>query len=476
MASTSTTARVSRPAPVTAPAGGEQPSAHVRELGAEASGHLPTATTLALPLLLQLRWLAIGGQSALLGLGWSFGAPLPFGVMWGLVLLALASNLGLRAYGDRLELGHSLPLVLTFDTLLLTALLSLSGGPHNPFTALYVVHVALGAVATTPRGTAWIALLSGLGYAAMFRWHLPLELWHRGMDHAAHASGPAAVGAHLIGMWVALTIVAATIAYFITRLVQQLANVRAVAARNERLASLTTLAAGAAHELGSPLGTIAVASREIARASEGSVHDDAELIRDEVQRCRSILDRMSGSVSGATATLDNAPLGVIVEEVLEALGTSGSRVVVEWIGCVREQACPRAPVRQALTTLLRNALDASDALVELRAERSRGHLLSSICDTGPGVPPDVLARLGEPFITTKDPGRGTGLGIYVVRLIAEQLGGSLRFETSPRRGTRATLSLPLMDAPTRTPRTSTERRSAHPLGIRLGVRTPQVSE
>jgi len=418
-------------------------ASEVREIATGSASPLPAASAIALPVLLQLRWVAIIGQSGLLLLGQVFGAPLPYALMWAIVALALLSNVALAAARERVDLNENLLVVLTFDTLLLTSLLALSGGPHNPFTALYVVHIALGAVTTSRRGTAWIAGLSGVSYALMFRWHLPLDLWHGGMHAAGHSDGAALLGAHLIGMWVALAIVAATIAYFITRLVEQLGTARALAARNERLASLTTLAAGAAHELGSPLGTIAVASREIARATAGEVQQDAELIREEVQRCRGILDRMTGCVTTPGPLLDTARLDEILDRMLETLGPQAERVRLHRPERAARTPLLLDPVHQALTTLLRNALDASDGEVDLAIEPSADALNFRVSDRGTGVPPEILSRLGEPFVTTKEPGQGTGLGIYVVRLIAEQLGGTLQFRSRPGEGTIATLSLPL---------------------------------
>ncbi len=406
----------------------------------------PGASAIALPVLLQLRWLAIVGQSGLLLSGWAFGAPLPYALMWSIIGLALLSNVALSRSREQIDLARVLPLVLSFDTLLLTSLLALSGGPHNPFTALYVVHIALGAVTTTARGTAWIAALAGLGYAAMFRWHVPLDLWHGGMHGGGHAADGAALGPHLIGMWVALAIVAATIAYFITRLVQQLATAERVAARNERLASLTTLAAGAAHELGSPLGTIAVASQEIARTATGEVREDARLIRDEVQRCRAILDRMTGSAIQPNSLRDSARVDAIVARALTTLGPRAERVRVDCPEAAAGHSLLIDPLSQALTTLLRNALDASSGEVELSVTSSGSSLEFRVRDRGTGMPRKVLSRLGEPFVTTKDPGEGTGLGIYVVRLIAEQLGGTLRFTSRAGAGTTALLCLPLSNS------------------------------
>jgi two-component system sensor histidine kinase RegB len=390
----------------------------------------------ALPLLLQLRWLAAGGQVGLIALAWQIGeASLPYRLMCLVAALTLASNALFVRWPARSALASGVPAVLTLDTILLTLQLALSGGPHNPFTAFYVVYVALAAVALSIRGTAWIAALSGACYAAMFLWHWPQPLWHSMHDSEAH------IGPHLIGMWLALSVVAAVIAYFVGRLSQQLAEARAVAARNDRLASLTALAAGAAHELGSPLGTIAVAAREIERGSSGPTLEDARLIRAEVDRCREILDRMSGSATGAADACERESLASIASSVQSELG-SGDRLRVVLGERCGQLRVAREPIQQAVAVLVRNALDASQDAVELHVSEEHQQLLFRVVDRGIGIPDDALARVGEPFFTTKEPGKGTGLGLYVVRLIAERLGGHLILRSAAGSGTEAVLAIP----------------------------------
>jgi len=388
----------------------------------------------------QLRWLLVGGESALLLLAAIWLRPaLPYAPMWGIVALQALSNLVL-ARGEARLLERGLPAVLVLDTVLLTGLLALSGGPHNPFTALYVVHVALAAVAVTARGTAGIAALSAASYGLLFYWHVPQPLWQSGGGGHGHTGTH--VEAHLVGMWLALAVVAAVIAFFIARLTQQLAEARAVAARNERLASLTTLAAGTAHELGSPLGTIAVAAREIERDSQGTLRDDARLIRDEVTRCREILDRMSGSASGADDTSRALRVEDVIDDLRAALGDAGSRLQARLPASTAVLFAPPRAIHQALLALVRNALDVSNEPVELVVTPSDAQIAFTVSDRGAGMSREVLARAEEPFFTTKEPGQGTGLGLYFVRLIAERLGGSLRLRSAEGHGTDATLSLP----------------------------------
>jgi two-component system sensor histidine kinase RegB len=187
--------------------------------------------------------------------------------------------------------------VLVLDTLFLTALLALTGGPANPFAALYVLHVTL-AVVVLGSGWGWsILVLSGGCYAALFLAHNAIP----GLNDVTSAEW----WLHLRGMWLSFVVAGSVIAYFVSRISselntreQELAFIQAQMARNEKLSSLSTLAAGAAHELGTPLATIAVVAKELERSAtrldpSGTVAEDARLIREECERCRGILVQMS---------------------------------------------------------------------------------------------------------------------------------------------------------------------------------------
>ncbi|HVP31032.1 MAG TPA: HAMP domain-containing sensor histidine kinase [Myxococcota bacterium] len=412
--------------------------------------------------IIRLRWVAAAGQLASIALAATLlEAPLPYGALLAVVLLAPLSNvlLGLPAARRAVRADLLVPIVLGFDTVSFTALLYLSGGPENPLSALYAVHVALAALTGSARMTWAIALLAASGYAVVFRWHVVEHFWHGPL------SSSIPIPMHLVGMWVAVVVVSMVLTYFIGRIVsglrareREIATLREVAARNERLASLTTLAAGAAHELGSPLGTIAVAARELERVLDGArmqpeVADDARLIRSEVERCREILDRMSVRVS-EEARHGAEPLlaGELGRAVTEALGPDAGRRLRVTLGLPADRFLGRrADVVGALLPLLQNALDASrpDQLVRLDAAQERGEIVLVVRDEGSGMPDHVLEHAREPFFTSKSPGRGTGLGLFVTQLHAERLGGRLDLESAPGRGTTATLVLPAPADPAR---------------------------
>jgi len=266
-----------------------------------------------------------------------------------------------------------------------------------------------------------------------------------------------AFSAHLVGMWMAFAAGALLITVFIgkvsealRRREQEVLALQEQLARHERLGSLATLAAGAAHELGTPLATIAVVSRdlEVYASDNPEISGDARLIRSEVERCRRILQQMS---ERSAEPLGETPAQVGIEDLLESVKVgfpSAERAVIRTrVDDPRLQAeLPAEAARCALTALARNALDASSPgqPVFLAVESSAGRLRFTVRDSGCGMTRDALNRVAEPFFTTKEPGRGMGLGTFLVRVFAQRLKGSLTFESEPGAGTRAVLELPLV--------------------------------
>jgi two-component system sensor histidine kinase RegB len=257
---------------------------------------------------------------------------------------------------------------------------------------------------------------------------------------------------------VALALAAIFIVYFVRRVALALADrerelqqTRALSDRREKLASLATLAAGAAHELSTPLSTITVVARELQRNMTGTASEevarDLKLIRDQVGRCREILDRMAGHAGEQVGE----PLRrqTVADWVAAGLdGLQGNDRIVQDLGPGIEGVPLVGPPRalaDALRSLLKNALHASapEAVVTLRLESTpTGMIRATVVDRGRGMSPEVLARVGEPFFTTKGPGEGMGLGLFLTRALAEQLGGEFHITSTPEHGTEARLELP----------------------------------
>ena len=224
---------------------------------------------------------------------------------------------------------------------------------------------------------------------------------------------------------------------------------RNLASRQERLASLATMAAGAAHELATPLGTVALVAKELERSltrtGDTQAVDDARLIREQVGRCRMILDQMAGSTAAAGEGIEARTVDELLDETLTTVRAAPpiERRVPPEVGRLPVKLPPRA-VCQALRSLVTNAQDASpaDGKVVVSAARDAGGLRLDVLDLGDGMPAEILARIGEPFFTTKEPGRGMGLGLYLARAVVESVGGSLAIDSRLGEGTRVSVVIP----------------------------------
>jgi len=402
----------------------------------------PSSLAASLPWLLRLRFaLFLGLLLAYAGAWCALGLRVPVAPVLCVFALALGSVPAMAACRRRLPLPQLVAAGLVFDALLLFALLGLSGGPANPFTALFLVLVTLAAMLLRP-AFAWtmVALCAAL-FALLFKFHLPLIA--HGMPAPCCQEGEDGLSFHLYGMWVAFVAVAACVAAFVSRMADAVrareAQLGEAHEKANRFAALAALSAGAAHEIASPLSTIAVAAKEMERAAEGEFREDAKLIRAEVDRCRAILDGMNPGEGGAA---DAAQVG----NVCAALTARFGAALVCDMGQGAEQArlpMGAADAQRMLGNLVKNAVQAGGASpVRLTAQLADDRLRLLIEDAGPGMDGATLARAGEPFFTTKEPGQGMGLGLFVARLLAERAGGTLTLDSAPGRGTRAALEFP----------------------------------
>jgi two-component system, sensor histidine kinase RegB len=357
-----------------------------------------------------------------------------------------------RAYTDWV-LGS----LMILDLLSLTGMLYSTGGPTNPFSIFYLVNLCLAAV-VLHRGWAWCLNVFAIGcFILLIFWHIPLK-------HLSHPSFPSTDGIppnisiNQAGLIVAFATCSSVIVYFMTKLTHELRlqeqSLRVAQnrqAQSEKLEALGTFAAGAAHELSTPLSNIAIISKEMEleltkTATSETVREDLQVIQSEVKRCRAILDQMSieaGQAIGesmASASIESLTVRAISDlpqhrQVQLHLHPSVQRQFVQ---------LPVNAVAQTLRGLIKNALDASghDLPVDVFVELTPDYLVWQIVDRGEGMSAEVLQRISEPFFTTKPPGKGTGLGIYLARSIVERLEGKIEFESEPDSGTTATVKLP----------------------------------
>ncbi|HTV82008.1 MAG TPA: ATP-binding protein [Acidobacteriaceae bacterium] len=351
-----------------------------------------------------------------------------------------------KSVGARLALGIN----LAIDVLALTAVLALAGGPANPLSLLYLVQITLSAVVLS-RGWTWsLGVLSIAGYGFLFMLHVRIP-----MLEGRHPAAPYSV--HLAGMWIAFVAAATLITIFVSKVSQilrsheqEVLRLQDLVGRQETVASIATLAAAAAHGMGTPLATIAVVARELEKHA-AEVHLDqhvaaeARLIRSEVDRCGRILRQMgSQGAECAGETPTHVDLQELIDELRDSFSESERRLIQTEVDSGVTVTLPVETTRQVLAALLRNAIDASteNQVVRLNGSVHQGVLRFAVTDSGTGMPPELLGRIAEPFFTTKGAERGMGLGTFLVRTFAENLGGSLVFDSAAGQGTTAVLELP----------------------------------
>jgi two-component system sensor histidine kinase RegB len=399
----------------------------------------------------RLRWgAALGQASFILIAQWGLGLDLPLLALFGVIAIEIVSNVVCASAMPRITVREwMLAAIMALDVLLLTLLLQLSGGSFNPFNFLYLVYLALAAVVLQPRYTWGLVALALACFASLFG--------GIGLQVASHVHHADQMDLHLRGMWVAFAVAAGFIVYFVGRIRRalserdaELEHQRQRAMKSEKLASLATLAAGAAHELATPLGTIAIAAREMSdaldRGDSGSLAADSALIGEQVQRCRTILDQMSTDAGDAPGeAFQTIPLAELIRGAVETMsGSAPVEIDLDSAAADRRVSVPRRATEQALRGLIKNARDASsgDSAVVVAARSAEGEVWIEVRDRGSGMSPEVLARAGEPFFTTKEPGRGMGLGLFLAHALAERLEGRLELDSRPELGTTARFVIP----------------------------------
>ena len=428
-------------------------SAGARSAHLEPEAREPLAPSVALPWIIQLRFLLAAGEVALVLLSAETDAAVTKWAWCGLAVgLQIAANLWLAHIAPRPEEGfeHPLGVVFALDALALTVVFAFTGGPTNPFTLLYLVQITLSAIILHKAWTWALGLLSTLCYGSLF-------LFSAMVSAHSHELSETMIR-HVVGMWIAFGLAAGVLTFFIgqvsetlQRRQREVLELQRQVARQERLGSLVTLAAGAAHELSTPLGTIAIASREIERAAErrggdAAMVEDARLIRSQVERCRGILADMSAKGAEPFGEAPSAiEIGEVFRRVIEGLPeVERSRLDVDQTNChIRLETFP-ASVAQSALALVRNSLDASPdgQPVFLGAEADADSVTFIVRDEGEGMNDETLARVAEPFFTRKPPGEGMGLGAFLAHLFASRMGGELRYESTLGQGATAYLMLP----------------------------------
>ncbi|MEZ6096172.1 MAG: ATP-binding protein [Pirellulaceae bacterium] len=429
-------------------------------------------TLINLDWLIMLRWVAVFGQIAtILVVLFVLGIDLPMkGAMVIVLGLTIGSNFLLRHWSRRWRSGEQegqvewdliLGLIMILDVLSLTTLLFSSGGVNNPFALFYFVNLSLSSLILS-RGWAWLlnALIIGC-----FTWllisHVEIEALQIS-EMLYPISQHRSISLMHTGYWLAFALSSTVVVFFLTQIRNAMRNREAafqqaqiVQASREKLESLGTLAAGTAHELATPLSTIAIVARDVEQFFEenppetpgaSEVVDDIHLIRSQLDRCRVILDRMASQSGQAIGeTIQHISVRDFWDSVLDEV-TEPDRVSVQVKNEVWDVTLYVPPVilSQAMRAFVQNAIDADEkgGKIVVEIQRFARHWLWSIEDHGPGMPPDVLQRISEPFYTTKPTGKGMGLGVFLAKNVIERLDGTIDIQSEVGKGTKIIARLP----------------------------------
>lgn len=412
-----------------------------------------------------LRWLAVAGQSAALFLVYfALGYSLPIlycAVAIG-VSAALNAVLALRYPATHRLTNREATFYLAFDVLQLAALLYLTGGIINPFALMFVAPVV---IAATTLNLGNVMILAGIAFASVS----VIGIAHRPLPWPGQAFDLPQL--YQAGIWIALVIGIGFTSVYAWRIASESARMSAGLAatqlalsREHRLASLGALATAAAHELGTPLGTIAVVARELERAlPENSTEvEDVRLLRQQAERCRAIIARLANPEEALVGSTARLPLGAFLDDIAAPHRGEDLQITVTLTppksgGDAKEEqgAVPqiwRAPeLLHGLGNIIENAADFAVTTVAVSARWDEQFLDISVADDGPGFAPEIFEALGEPYITSR-PGHhalvetdigpqgplheheGMGLGFFIAKILLEQTGGLVKAENPPGGG------------------------------------------
>ena len=438
--------RPDKPRPSLWQAGPERP-----DVGGAGDGRLwdwaQARRGLRLRTLVLLRWAAITGQ--LVTVLWvAYGLHFHMPVAWCLLVIAGAGWMNLSVTlswpGVRLAGEREAVLQLAFDLVELTVLLDLTGGLNNPFIILMVAPVTVAAATLPSRHAVYLGVLALAAVVLLGLWSAPLP-WITGESFELPRT-------FLLGVGVAVAVgVVFTAAYAwqaaaeAQRMELALAATQAVLAREQRLSALGGLAAAAAHELGTPLATIQVVTKEMSRGLEpGPLLEDVQLLVSQAERCREILRKLSQEPDTSDVHHARMALSQLLDEIAEPY--RGDVILIDGqVSCAPGAAIlevRRLPeVMHGLSAFVENATDFAESVVEISAYYDDARLTIEVRDDGPGFPAEVMSKLGQPYVTTRSHGEGSrsshqgmGLGFFIAKTLLERTGAQVEFRNARRGG------------------------------------------
>ncbi len=401
--------------------------------------------------LIQLRWIAVIGQiTTIATASILLGVQLPMPAMLNVLACLIAFNVAsiLRWQENQVVSNSELLLALTVDIASLTAQLYLSGGATNPFVFLYLLHVILGAVLLETWSTWTIVLVTGACIAGLALFSEPLPL---PQDHTLGI-----FSLYVQGMLLCFILDAALLVIFINRIMQNmrssaaaLSDMRQRAAEEEHIVRMGLLASGAAHELGTPLATLAVILGDWKRMPEFKGNpvllEEISEMQTQLKRCKSIVSGIlmsAGEARGESSTATT--LNTFLDEVVAEWRVGRPVVAFELENriTVDVPVVSDSTLKQMICNVLDNALEASPEWLRMEASIERGTLVLLVTDNGPGFAPAILAQMGKPYNSSK--GRpGGGLGLFLVLNVARTLGGEVIATNREEGGAMVRLTLPL---------------------------------
>lgn len=365
----------------------------------------------------------------------------------GMLLLNLMTLLRLRKFS--IVTDHELLLQLLGDLIGLTILFYFTGGYSNPLVWMYLLPLTIAAVALKREYTWLLAAIAVICYSTLVFYYVPLSHLH--MHYLAGKS----LDIHLVGMWLGFVVSAGIIAFFVTRIGQSLrdydqllASVREQSLESERALSLGTLAASAAHELGTPLATMAVISKELAvdLSNQPEQLEQLAIIRTQIERCKEILSSITRDAGQSRADAGHGlALSQFLQEAIQRWRDTrpATELMVNFANSAGNPFIfTDRTLSQAIQNLLDNAADASPDKVLFDASWDENTLHVYIRDFGSGLSDETKAQLGKPFFSSKN-GNGMGLGLYLTEIIIGKFGGTLALTNHAEGGVLTTITLPL---------------------------------
>jgi two-component system, sensor histidine kinase RegB len=422
----------------------------------EARGHVRLRT------LSNLRWLAIAGQSAALFLVYfALGYPLPILACVAAIAASMILNtvLAVRYPPSHRIANREATFYLAFDVLQLAALLYFTGGIANPFALMFVAPVVIAAATLNLGNTLILAFIAFASVSIIAINHRPLP-WPAGEPLMLPQLYQAGIWAALLIGIGFTSVYAWRIASESTRMSAGLAATQLALSREHRLASIGALATAAAHELGTPLGTIAVVARELERGmKENSPEiEDVRLLRAQAERCRAIIARLATPEENMLG-VTSLPLGALLDDIAAAYRGDDLQIQVSSANAsvLPEPQIWRVPeLLHGLGNIIENAADFASSKVDIVTGWDATHLSVMIEDDGPGFAPEIYERIGEPYVTSRpgdyalgetemgprgslDEHEGMGLGFFIAKILLEQTGGVVKAVNPPGGGARVAI-------------------------------------